>query len=337
MIAWWLGVMMAFAGGSRVVLDGETVETIAADLGDEKFAKELRKHNGIAKEDQPKVGTVLRVPDGIDGASCGPSYVVSHHGKGTIVPPGSPPEPIRAFAPLVMGAKVCTQANSFARLHLATAVDTAEHDTVTLMPNSCLTIRATHTFGGRRSAHVELQAGTISVANDEADAHLVVETDAGVTVGENGGYRVTVEKKGGAMRTEAVSGGAVTTAQGVQVDLAAGYGNRTEKGEAPGEAVALPDPGQPIAPLHDAILRVPDFSWSPAPAAFGYIVEIARGEGFEELVLRQSFGDPAWAPPYLLLPEQSEGLWWRITTFDLAGFEGVPSEARRFLLPQGGE
>lgn len=330
---WTLWLATAQAGGIRVVHAGDTLESIAAELGDPTLAEAFRAHLELPEGGQPAVGTVVEIPDGRGGSDCRPSYVLDQEGSGVIRLPAGDEVALRPFTVLPLGSQVCTGDDGFAQIRIAAAFGRDDHDTLTLLPDTCLTIRATHIAGGRRSTHVTLEQGAISVSEVEDPGQVLVETEAGVTLGEAGGFRVAVEPE--ATRTEAVAGDAATFAQGVQVDVPEGFGGRTRVGEAPGAPVALLKPGALIKPQEAQVLKVPDFAWAPVDDAFGYVIEVASEPTFGALVLRQRVPEPRFAPPRLLLPARTVGVWWRIVVFDALGFEGIPSESRWVRLPDG--
>lgn len=322
---------VAWAGGTRVVLQEETVESIAAPLGGAPIAAAIRAANGLGPAEQPAVGTMLDLPEEVTDADCRPSYVASRHGEGSVRMPWGDEVPLDDLLPLPPGSEVCTGPEAFALLHLAEAVGDRDHDALTLLPGTCVVIRSSHVVGGRRNTHVELSQGTVAVGEEELSGHLVVQTRAGLTVAERGGLRVAVEEE--ATRTEAIGGVALAVAQGVQVDVPEGFGSRTRVGEAPGKPQPLPPAGVPTRPADGAELRIPDLAWTPGERALGYFVELSTSPGFDLLVLRARVGEPFWAPDWLLLPADRGGLWWRIVSFDAAGFQGAPGPMRRVRIP----
>jgi hypothetical protein len=47
--------------------------------------------------------------------------------------------------------------------------------------------------------------------------------------------------------------------------------------------------------------------------------------------------EPRHVPEVLMLPGDSQGLWWRIAPFDRFRFLGVPSAPHRLMIPTGAE
>lgn len=333
MLLLWLG--LAEAGTARVVRAGETVESVAASYGDPALAVEIRRRNALGPTEQPRIGTVLDLPDRLADGDCKASYVLGHRGTGTVRVPGEAAlRPLANHEPLPSGATVCTGADSFARIHLAVSFDERDHDAIVLLPDTCVTLRASHRVQGRRTSLVELGGGSVRVEERPGAGEVVVRTGDGLSLGEGGGFRVVQEPT--ATRTEAVAAEVLTLAAGNQVALPEGFGNRTPRGSAPGAPVRLPDAITLLAPAEGAPLLRPDFLWTESPVALGYFVEMALGPDFGAQVNRVRVPSDAWLPDELFLPSVEGGLWWRVTCFDLAGFEGIPSEARRFLVPDWG-
>ena len=324
----------AWADGIHVVREGETVETIAGDLGDPALAVAIRAQNGLGPADQPTPGTVLQLPDSAAVADCEPSYVLSASGAGnTLSVAGGRPKPLQELMPLPLGARVCSGADGFVRIHLAVVEPAGSHDAVLLLPGTCLRLAATHQLATGLTSHLRLDSGTAIVTDEARAGRVVVETADGVTVGEDGDFRVAVEET--ATRTEVLTASVASLAQGQEVVVPPGFGSRTRRGESPGDPVELPEPGAPQHPDDGAVLRTADFRWTEAPAALGYWVEIAEDGEFSQMVRRVRLPEEQWQPERLFLSTTASKRWyWRIVTFDRAGFEGLPSAVRAFALPE---
>lgn len=330
-IALWL--LSAAWAGVHVVTSGETLEGVLDRLGAGDRADEVRRMNGLGPGEQPAPGTVLDLPGDLSSGTCQPSYLRTFAGDGTIQRPGSAvAEPLGRRAPLPVGTLVCTGLDSFATVSLALDLGGAGYDDVTLMPETCITIRGSFANAGptARTSVLALQQGSLSV-REAGQGKVVVETAAGVTLGDQGGFRVSREPE--ATRTEAVGAEVLTIAQGAQVRLPEGYGGRTVIGQAPGPAIALPGVGRLLYPLDGSLLLRPDFAWTAAENVLGYYVEISVVPDFTEIVWKQRVGMELWEPRSLVLPATSSGVYWRVTSFDRAGFEGPPSEAWWLTLP----
>jgi hypothetical protein len=327
----WLWLGLAMAEEFHVVRDGETVESIAEMLGSES-AEAIRAQNGLAGEAQPAPGTLLRLPEGIAAVSCQPSYVLSHHGSGRVTLPGADPIPLRDYQPLPSGSTVCTDEKSFASVRMSSSLDDRTHNDVTLMPQTCVKVRTSYT-GARRTSMLSLSEGEVTVQATSGDAAVVVETASGVALGEDGGFRVAVESE--AMRTEAVAGDVATMAQGEQVDVEEGFGNRVRTGEAPGKPVALLPAPALVLPEDGVPLRRPDFTWEPVPRSVWYYLEVSRSPRFDEIVFRLRPELPEVREDSFFLPFDVPELWWRVIPVDRTGFQGMPAVARRIAFPAG--
>jgi hypothetical protein len=323
---------LAHAGELHVVGSGETVESIAARLGDATLAQAIRARNGLAPGAQPKVGDALQLPD-VPSGTDQPAEVLAFQGVGTLRGTDGRTFPLVVGALLPPGAEVCTGDESFATLRLASTPGCGDEDDMTLLPRTCVTIAGNHAAPGRRSSVVDVRSGSVTVRDGAQRGLVVVRTPSGATRGAQGGFRVAVEAA--AMRAEAVSRGVDVQGAGVERPLAAGYGARTPSGAAPGDPVALlPAPG-PTAPAPDARLDVPDFAWTTVDRALGYRVELAIDPDFSQLVRRAEVARPAWEPTTLFLPYRVPSLYWRVVGFDRLGFEGIPSQGRRARFPIG--
>jgi hypothetical protein len=314
MIFW---LTSALAADHRVVRPGETLANIAEDEG--LTVEELATRNGLAPTAPLTSGTVLLLPGAQDAvavvlARFGDVHADRPLGVGDIVP---------------LGTVVCTGRASFATLRLATVDLTHAHDEISLLADTCLTVDATWAAHTRHTSLVSVRTGSVSVRADDGDGTVSVRTTDGVTIGDEGGFRVTVE--GAATRTEAVSGGATVVGQGGAVVLPSGTGTRVVAGGAPSAPTPLLAPPALGRPTEGAPLRRPDFAWDATERALGYRIELASDPAFADIVSAEDVGARAWRPDRLFLP--GGPVWWRVSAFDRTGFLGVPAEGRLLLPP----
>lgn len=322
----------ANAAELHVVRSGDTIQTLAEALGDPALTTELRSLNDLAANAEPAVGDVLTLPDtgaGVDQ----PAQVLALVGTGTLTVPGASAQPLVEGTFLPADTEVCTGEDSFATVRLASVPGCAEEDDVTLLPGTCMTVDGNHARTDLRTSVVSVSSGAIAVRGNSGTGRVAVRTPAGITTGDDGGFRVAVEES--STRAEAVTGELAVLAQGVEKAVPAGFGVRTPDGEAPGELVELLPPGTPTAPEDRARLLVPDFAWTPVERALGYRIEVATDADFTRLVRRVEVGRTVWEPTQLFLPYQVPSLYWRVVSFDRLGFEGIPSDARQVLFPRG--
>ncbi len=319
-----LGLLsILWADQLRVVRAGDTVESLAGPSADQ-----VRQNNGLAPGEQPGVGTVLRLPGGTDSAG----LVLSLTGTGTL---GAGGTALVLGQQLPPGSLVCTGADSFLTLRLATSDSGGTHDEVTLLGGTCVSLTGSTGLGQQRSTLLDLQRGYLSVRPTLRDpGRVAVRTADGLTVGDEGGFRVAVEDAG-YTRTEALYRPVAVIGAGVEQPLQAGEGARVKKGQAPTRPVVLPTPGSPEAPADEAAFRRPDFYWRPVERALGYRVELASDAEFQSMLLMRDVPGSPWLPPYLMLPYQVERLYWRVSSYDRNGYYGVPSEAHRLNFPEG--
>ncbi|MBW2257913.1 MAG: hypothetical protein JRI25_25385, partial [Deltaproteobacteria bacterium] len=297
----------------------------------------IRKLNGLERNQQPGVGEVIRLPDRPGRVTDLPAAVSALAGSGTARIGDAPAVALTLGMAVPTGTEVCLAEGSYATLRLAYDPKTMRHDDVVLMPETCLTVTSSSGGGGARASIVSVHRGSVSIrVTQEPGAVTVltpagVITPAGVTSGERGGFRVTIEEE--ASRTEALEEEVVVIGAGEQVVLEAGYGARVRKGEAPSEPVRLLPPGSPVLPEAGHLLRRPEFVWTPVERALGYQVEFASIEDFTELVYVEEVAEVEWDPDVLFMPFRIPGLWWRVSAFDRTGFVGFPSESRFLSIP----
>lgn len=308
---------------------GESLARIAAATGVSE--DDLRAANGIAAGAEPLVGDILTVPG--SGAVDGGSVVLSLSGVARVRAQDGSVRAAAVAQTLSLGDTLCTERESYATVRLAARDDNFQHDEITLLAGTCVTIDASAVRAGRRSSVVSVQAGSIAVREAPAGSGTVsVRGGSGVISGDGGGFRVTVEPLGSA-RTEALYRGVAVIGAGAQLDLQAGYGSRVEVGKPPSAPVKLPPFGEPLTPVDGAMLRRPDFAWTPAPEALSYRVEISATEDFTDLVLVDEVPGRQWLPERLFLPYQVEGWWWRVSGIDRSGYVGIPSPASTLGIP----
>lgn len=318
-----LGLLsVLWADQLHVVRAGDTVESLAGPA-----AEQVRRDNGLAPGQQPGIGTVLRLPGGTDSVG----LVLSLTGTGTL---GAGGTPLVLGQPLPPGSVVCTAADSFLTIRLATSESGGTHDEVTLLGGTCVSLTGSTGLGRQRSTLLDLQRGYLSVRPTLQDpGRVAVRTSDGVTAGDEGGFRVAVEE--GATRTEALYRPVAVIGAGVEQPLQPGEGGRVRRGQAPSKPVKLPVPGSPEAPANDAAFRRPDFYWSPVDRAVGYRMELASDADFQSLLLVRDIPGSPWLPDYLMLPYDVERLYWRVSSLDRNGYYGVPSQAHRLNFPEG--
>ncbi|MDP2309003.1 MAG: LysM peptidoglycan-binding domain-containing protein [Pseudomonadota bacterium] len=321
---------LAHALDHHVLQEGETLADVAEAEGVSVAA--LRSLNQIEPRQTPAIGTVLLIPgDDVDTPA---AVVLTVSGPATATLPGAAAVRLVQTRVLPSGTLVCTEPDGYATLRLATATSSRDHDEVTLLGGTCLTLDASWSHATDHASVVSVRRGSVAVrAGAGGKGAVTVRTDAGVTTSDAGGFRVTVEE--GAARTEALDGPVAVLGAGKRVDLATGFGTRVRKGEAPAAASTLLAPGVPEYPSEKSPMRRPDFAWSPVDRALGYRLEIATTADFSEIVLAEDVGAPPWEPDSLFLPFRGVGLWWRIASFDRTGFLGPPSSPQRIVLPAG--
>lgn len=327
----WM-LLLALAQGSDIVVVrvGQTVESIAADLGDPALAAAIRGENGLRGGAQPVAGAALRLPP-VAGRISSDAVVINISGSGTITHADGTEWPMVIPATIPAGATACTEDDVYATLRLAADPETGEHDDANMAPGTCVRIDAATTDADSRTTTLTVLSGRVEIRTSTGTSTVNVLTEAGATSGP-GGFRVSVEDDGAA-RTEALSRPVAVIGAGEEVDVGAGQGSRTRVGEAPSAPIDLLGPGALQRPGDGAPLLVHDFSWTPVEGALGYAIEISGAPDFSDIVYRDETPGSPYLPASLFLPNKLRGLWWRVTSFDYAGFEGVPSAPRRMVAP----
>jgi len=333
----WLWLLCAAqAAELRPIRAGDTVESLAAGLGDAALAAEIRALNSLAADEQPAVGQLVKLPPPTTGEAIDQNpFLVAASGTVTAAVPGEDAVPARTFVAYPLGSLFCTGSASWATIRIATVCDDGGHDLddITLDPATCVQVDGAFSSVHGRSTVITVQRGSVRVAAQEGAAGAVtVITSDGVTTGAEGGFRVTVEDD--ATRTEALYADVAVQGAGTEVALGAGEGSRVIAGQAPSDPVTLLVVSDLVRPLPGEPLRRPAFSWTPDAAALGYRIEIAENRTFTALVHQDDVTDTPHRPTLLQLPfTGAGGLWWRVAPFDALGFLGVPTAPREVTLP----
>lgn len=326
----------ALAGEHLVVQANETAAALAERAGLPGAGDRILAHNGLVPGAPLPPGTVLELPPELGGEEQDAALLFAR-GTVTVTLPGAPQaEPGRSSQPLPRDSLVCTGEDGHATVRLAVLEEGRAHDDITLLPETCIAVASATARSGHRASLIRLQRGSVTVPEAEEQggpSTLSVQTRAGLTTAQAGGFRVHVEAA--AARTEALTTPLRVLAQGVERTLDAGQGSRTRDGEAPGPAVDLLVGGALAQPPAGAPLRRPDFSWQTVEGALEYRVELAGDAGFREMMRVEHPGLPTWTPERLMLPARVHSLWWRVAPVDRLGFVGLPSEAWLVAMPAG--
>lgn len=320
----------ALAEDLHLVREGETFASIGAASGVDPA--EIARLSGLDAAAPLQPGQIVRLPEA--PAPGQGAVVLALSGSGTLRLPGREPAPVVPGAEVPDGGTFCTGTGSFATLRLAGTDSRGEHDEVTLLGGTCLTVDSSSVRGGRRSSVVSMQSGSISVRETGGAGTVTVRSAVGATSGDAGGFRVTVEEAGSA-RTEAVSRPVAVLAQGREQAVPPGFGSRTRAGEGPGANVPLLAPPTLVAPVRGATLLRPSFAWTRVEGALAYRVEVSADEGFTDLLVVEPVGRGPWEPALFSLPYRVEGWWWRVTPIDRDEFVGLPAEGRGLRVPAG--
>lgn len=324
-------VAAALAATEVVVKRGDTPASIAATWGVDE--RELRERNHLGATDVPTPGTVLVLP-ARPGERSDASLIYAA-GEVTVRVPGAPSAAGHPGDKLPEGSVVCTGADGFATIRLATSGAGQPHDEIVLLPGTCLTVdSASAVSGGRRAAAVRVDTGSIAVRDaPDAVGEVAIKTASGVTTGGGGGFRVTIEP--GAARTEAVGDAVAVIGAGQQVDVAAGEGSRVRTGEAPQAPIKLlPAPVLEL-PAAGATLDAARFRWGEETAASAFRFEVGIDPDFVALALLALVPGASWRPPLFDLPQDPGSWYWRVEAVDGDGFVGMPAAGRCFEAPAG--
>lgn len=335
MIVLLIGVALATTT-ALPVHPGDTVESIATDIGDPTLADAIRELNRLAPGEQPLVGTLVTVPDPrVLGEQ--QAFLISRQGPVTRTAPGGTPAPLDVFEPVENGWSICTGEKARATLRLASTCtnDGNASDDLALQAETCVEVDVATSSREARHTVVRVTRGSVAVlSQDDGRGHVTVLTPSGMTSGPSGGFRVTLEDE--ASRTETLEGTATVAGAGAEVALKPGQGSRVRTGEAPSEPRDLLRVDTLLTPEQDAILRRPGFRWGPVEEAFGYRLEVGSLPSFVEVLYQEDVPETEHVPLTLMLPyDQLDAVHWRVAAFDRFGFLGVPSDPRRLALPPG--
>ncbi len=320
----------------RPVHTGDTVESMAEELGDPQLAAGIRELNGLAPGEQPTVGTLIRLPDPrVLGQQ--KAFLISKNGEVTVRDPGGAVAQAELFVPIEFGWTLCTGEEGRATVRLASTCndDGDASDDLVMLPSTCLVVDSATSSKEGRASVIRVTKGSVGVLSQlDARGHINIVTPTGLTSSPVGGFRVTIEED--AARTETLEGTAKVAGAGAEVSLEPGQGSRVKAGETPSPPVDLLRVDTLLAPEAGALLRRPAFAWEAVDGAMGYRLEIGADEAFRELFYQEDTPGPQHAPQTLMLPyNQLDAVMWRVAAFDRFGFLGVPSEARALRFPPG--
>jgi hypothetical protein len=322
--------LSASAIGLKVVRNGDSVESIAASLGNSVRASDLRRINSLDDTEQPGVGALLTLPE-LDGEVALDGELLSLWGHGELIPAGGIPAPLVEGMRLPAGSVVCTDTDSYATVRLASIK--GQHDDVTLLGSTCITLESVVMRHASRSSVVSLERGGLTIRASGSPGEVLILTDSGLASGDGGSFRIALEDS--AVRAEALFAGVSMYGAGEEVVVDAGFGSRVITGEAPTAPSRLLSPEALLTPLDGAPLRRTDFSWTPVSRAPLYLIEVSITEDFSEIIRATEVPRAEWSPEVLLSPYRVEGLWWRVSPIDRVGFVGLPSQPSALTFPQG--
>ena len=327
---------IAAASELRPIGTGDTIESIAAERGDPTLAAAIRELNGLGPTEQPQIGTILELPAPKGFHNDQEAFLISLRGEATIADAAGALSPAKVWTPIPNDTQVCTGPETSATMRLASTCndDGSASDDIVLNSETCLSVQSSFSSAAGRSTVIQITKGSISVAESEdAKGHVTVVTPSGITTGETGGYRVTIEDS--ASRTEAIDGPVAVAGAGAAVAVKQGQGSRVRTGEIPMEPVDLLPPATLLSPEERARLKRLAFTWAEAPEAFAYRIEMATSTGFTQVLYIEDLGTTFYKPGLLQLPtDGSETVYWRVSAFDRLGFLGLPSEPWSFTLPE---
>lgn len=314
-------------GAEHLVRQGDTLRSIAAAWDTD--VPTLQRLNGIRGADLPPVGRTLVVPDR-PGSAPVPAVLSSVVGGVRAADPAGTAIVARIGAVLPIGSTLCTEGDSYATVRLA-AARAGTHDDVYLSPGTCVSVKASVSAPVGRQSRIGLTSGSVAVRTGDTPGELVVDTPSGLATGSGGGFRVHLESE--RTRLEALDAVAAVIGAGREQVVPPGYGTRVATGRPPERPTPLPTAGGPVFPDDGAALLDPVFAWTPVPAALGYRLEVSSAPDFSEVVWSDDVATPGASPEVLFLPIRVRGLWWRVASFDRAGFLGAPSAPRALAVP----
>lgn len=279
----------------------------------------VQSANGVPIPEHLPANTHLKIPVPLLKVTPAPVTVMAVTGNVRYKPAGGGFQPLREGDQLKGGESVLTGPRSSAAYRFA------DGTTLTQQASSKLGFGRLQGYGktGMVTTELALDSGRLEAqaAKQLAPAGgFRVKTPVAVAGLRGTGFRLNVDEAGQSLRGEVLEGAVAISAQGKSVRVEGGYGSITEKGKAPSAPrPLLSAPGAEGLPVR--VERLPlAFAWSPVPDANHYRVQLARDEGFAQVLLDDTTPQPSLAWPNDL-PDGDYHL--RLRAVDAAGLEGL--------------
>ncbi len=254
----------------------------------------LGKHNGVEYPRKLPPGFIIEFP--VAWLKNVPKPVVAKFVRGDVQvvrEKGAAAEPVTAGTELGIGAVITTGKG-------AVSLRFADGSTMLLEPDSRLRLDTLSVFNdtGVVDSKVHLRAGSVKtrVPKKQPRSRFQISTPAAVAAVRGTEFRVTADtanqttNSAAIMRSEVFAGLVDIEAQGQTVGVEAGFGLRTQAGEAP----KAPKPLL-TAPVFDAmaekVIQPFTVSWSQIENALAYQFEIFNDNEEDELLQLQNTGN----------------------------------------------
>jgi hypothetical protein len=302
-----------------IVKKGDTIiQTTREFMADPNAWRRLQEYNDIGKDREIPIGTKINIP--VDWLKKEPAPVKVEYVSGNvrIKPADGRLQPLKAGTLITGGETVLTGPKSTATLKLA------DGSKMTLSPRSRVAFGNLTMYGKTLmvDTEVRLEGGGIAskaVAQVSPAGRYRVVTPV-ATAGIRGtDFRVSLDDKGEAMRSEVLSGEVALNNDIGEIALLPGFGAVAKAGQPLESRPLLP---APVASDLPALVRsLPmRFSWQPVEGAVAWRVQIAEDAEFERIVLDDAFTEPA-AEFNEALPDGEFHL--RVRGVDAEGLEGL--------------
>ncbi len=345
MLAMSLGAVRAARAVNDVTIvvhAGDDVEEMVARLtGGSATLEDIRAASGLEDGADLVPGQRLTVPAHLlAGWADTSAELLFYRGEVALTAADGSPLPVGVGIPLHAGDRLITGADSTVSLRLVSASESLAHEHVVIQSNSDVTIQQLlfQEESGDRNVILSLLKGALEViTSHSSEGRRTVEVDTPTAVGGVRGtrFRAVIEGEGAepsSTRFETLESTVMVASEEVDLSVDRGFGTRVRSGAVPDDLHPLPEPPAPRYPADGAVLEEFLFRWDPAPDAAAYVLEIAVDEEFHVPVSRMLVDGNEAAPAQAVLEVRDAPYYWRVSTVDGDGFQGLTSPPRRVVV-----
>ncbi len=322
-----LAFLVAFSSQAAdwlyLTVPGDTLSGIGQTyLRNPKDWPKVQSVNGVPIPKHLPANSRLKIPVELLKVTPAPVSVIAVKGNVRFKRADGPYEQIKAGEVLNGGETVLT---SFAA---SVSYRFADNTRLTQQASSKLSFGRLASYGktGMVSTEISLDSGRLeaSAAKQLAPAGgFRVRTPVAVAGLRGTGFRLNVDEDGKTLRNEVTEGAVAVSAQGVEVQVDAGFGTYAEQGKAPAAPVKLlakPD----LSGLPDNILRLPpSLNWPADSAARAWRAQLSDDADFHTVLYDDVFNRPGAQWP----DDLPDGQYFlRVRAIDSLGLEGLDAQ-----------